>query len=378
MNKKILYYISRLEQKRAFENIYYETNNNTIMLLGPGPRTLKNNHFEIIDDYSEFKTKNVTIDGEKDHLGAVTSFCPDALACSGVIGPLKVSLSPGCKKIHVGHGLIGDNYPTIDNIMNVGPSWNGYDLYCGAGHDYNEFMKFVCKQGYSGNFIPNALPQLDILYYGSKKTLLFKEHLLTRGYIPTAKKYILFAGFGGPVTSEYRDHNDDFYRTAIHLHKLANKNDWYIFIKTRLTQGDYIKFMNDHGELHKYRDEFTNLCNSNRVCVINKLDPIYKYFFVDIIILNGTSTIEVEASCINKPIIIVRTNSSYDPLKTITLNAAKLVNKDDMNNLEEAITSNFDNNIACQKKLLSYQNIIFDGQHSKRTQDAISLLLEQN
>jgi len=221
----------------------------------------------------------------------------------------------------------------------------------------------------------NAIPQFDIIYndMGDNK---FKEALIKQNKIPKANKYILFAGFAGHKRSDFFPHNEDYYRTAIYLEKIAKKNNWFVFIKPRILAKQDLKFVGDNSYISKYAKDYGSLWKSKHVCIVHPMESIYKYFFSDIIIANGTSTLEVEACCVNKPLIIVRTDpNSFAPLKTVFLGGAKLVNTDIMNDLEEAITSSFEKNISCYSKILQYHGVSFDGKMSKRVGEAILKLV---
>jgi len=114
----------------------------------------------------------------------------------------------------------------------------------------------------------------------------------------------------------------------------------------------------------------------------HKLENIYKYFFADVVVTNGCSTVEIEASCVKKPLVIVRTkvdDEQYDPFKTVAYGACEIVKSDDAACLEEKIiqslTKDYSENI---KNLLKYHDIVFDGKMSKRAQEAIFELLKNN
>ncbi|KKL25855.1 hypothetical protein LCGC14_2401120 [marine sediment metagenome] len=375
MVKTILYCVSGLEQKRVFQCIDDYSNKDVRQLfIGPVEKSISNSKFRVKEGYADFKIKEKILCSDKYKLRKlVHSIKPDIFVCGTAPNLKGISLPKKCKKVFVSHGIVGDHIYNIKSIRNKKfyNQWIGSDLYCGAGKNFERFLKTTPGFNPKSKILFNAIPQFDIIY-NDRGNNSFKEALIKQNKIPKADKYILFAGFGGHKRSDFFPHNEDYYRTAIYLEKIAKKNNWFVFTKPRVPVKHDRKFVGDNDYISKYAKDYGNLWKSKYVCMVHPMESIYKYFFSDIIIVNGTSTLEVEACCVNKPLIMVRTDpNSFDPLKTVFLGGAKLVNSKAMNDLEDAINGSFKENISHYSKILEYHGISFDGKMSKRVGEAI-------
>jgi hypothetical protein len=373
----IVYFVSKAEQKRVFQCIEDGYNSEVQQIfLGPTPVMVENSKFKYLEDYSEMKIeRKIEFDTLKVAQNIINELDPDIFVCGTLPNFYQIQLPKVCKKVYISHGLIGDHVKTIKEIKKYSTRWRGCELYCGAGKNFCDFIKFMNTAKNKYKILLNAMPQFDILKDTDSQNM-FKNELIEENKIPKADKYILFAGFGGSTRSDFIEHNDDYYRTAIYLDKIAKKNNWFVFIKPRLEPNIDLKFIQENKELNKYIEEYNALWKSENICMIRKCESIYKYFFVDQVVANGCSTVEIETCCVNKPLVIVRTQSiNYDPFETVISGAAKLVNTDSIDELEKTLIGDFEQNIICQKKLLESQGISFDGEMSKRVKEAIFELL---
>lgn len=365
-----MYVIGSLAQKRAFESFRPHAGLDQIM-AGPEPFFHGNNKI-VPEDYSDFTMKIKTFKDPNNHgelQVIVNSFQPDIYVQSFLpCRPIK--LPDHCKKVYVSHGLIGSHVKGM--IKQAGfrtEDWRDFDLYCGAGATFDEWIKKVAKVG-DDKILLNALPQFDLLYdknyYES-----YRSHVLSMTKNPTAKKVVLFVGFEGKDRIDFDDHNEDYFKTVLELERIARKNNWLIMIKPRHYYDHMIRFLKAHEWGRKYSRDYSGIQNSKYLHFIITTGHIYRYFFADVVALNACSTVEVEACAIQKPLLIVRTKSkdSYDPYGTI--NAGAGIRIKDIKNLENCIVDTSHHNTEKQNMLVENFGITFDGQMAKRIQDKI-------
>lgn len=368
-----------LDQKRVFQCIKnYNDKNIRQIFMGLNSKVVFNSKFSKNIKYENFNIRVLLYDDKFDLRRAASSLKPDIFVSGSEPILKKITLPSNCRRVHISHGIVGThaNYMNSVRTKKTFNSWVGANLYCGAGSNFEGWIKSM--PGYNQNiseFVSNAIPQFDIIYQNINNNE-YKDTLISQNKIPKADKYILFGGFGGFMREDFIDHNEDYYRTALYLEKIAKKNNWFVFIKPRVpTKRDH-NFVKSNAQVKKYADDYIKLWKSDSVCMINRFESIYDYFFSDIMMLNGTSTLEIEMCCTKKPVIIVRTEGSgFDPLSTISLGGAKLVDRKDIDALEDAMLSQFEENIANYDKILEHHNITFDGKMNERVNNAILKLL---
>jgi len=375
--KTILYFVQKVEQKRTIQYIEDEDSSDIRQIfLGPRTKVIKNSKFECSEDYSDIKIeKKLTFDTLSDAQRIIDEVDPDVFV-SGSLPNYYATLPKTCKKAYISHGMIGDHVLEIKEIRKYADRWRECSLYCGAGSNFQDFVKLMNPEG-EYKVVLNAMPQFDILIETDSK-IAFKNKLITENKIPQADRYLLFAGFAGGAGQDFLNHNEDYYRTAIYLNEIAKKNNWFVFIKPRIEPQADFNFIQTNDYLNKYLAEYKALFQSANVCMVRKAESIYKYFFADQIIINGCSTVEIEACCAGKPLVIVRTktDNDYSPYGTVAFGAAKLVNTDGIGELETALLGDFEENILNQKQLLADRGLSIDGKMSERAREAIFELLK--
>lgn len=372
--KKVLYVITSPAHKRVFES-FVERLDLEQLIIGPAPSESR----FVPEDYSDFKLKNIRYYKSKNYSKEineiVSKFKPDIYVQADMINAHK-EVSGKFKRVYVSHGMVGNHVKGI--IKQAGfelSAWKGFDLYCGATKVFADWVKHVAKVDDS-KILLNALPQLDILYnqeyYNS-----YKQKILQKTKFPNPKRVVLFAGFCCRDRYDFINHNEDYFRTAITLGKLAEQENWLVMIKPRQVHSEMIKFLKSHGWGKKYINEYQALQENKYVHFITAADAhIYRYYFADAFVVNGCSTVEIEACAIQKPLFVVRTHlptlkEGYDPYNTVKSGAAMGIS--DLAELEHCLRSYFYESKyhwpEKQKQLL--EDIDFDGKHHERIQNRL-------
>jgi len=375
MQPRILYVITSPAHKRVFES-FVERDDMEQMIIGPSPTK---SHF-VPEDYTDFKLKNIHYyqkDPEKEIASLIIKFKPDIYVQPDLTAIHKKFKVP--KKVYVSHGMIGNHVKGIIKQAGFNTSvWNGLDLYCGATTIFANWVKHVAKVA-DDKILLNALPQLDILY-DSNYYNSYRQKILVQIKKPNAKKVILFIGFGCKDRVDFKDHNEDYFRTAIELGKIARQNNWLVMIKPRQEHKEIIKFLQQQPWRGKYEMDYHKLhLNPNVHFIGPAAAHIYRYYFADAFVMNGCSTAEVEVCAIQKPLFIVRTSlkSDYDPYNTITSGAAMLIT--DISELEHDLLEYFNNGKFYwpekQVQLIKQMGIVFDGRMHERIQNRLRMLL---
>ena len=201
------------------------------------------------------------------------------------------------------------------------------------------------------------MPQLDILYNGIRPI--------------TKKPSIIFFGFAAKQRVDFVKHNEDYFRTAVALGKIKGFD---IYIKPRQEKKKLMAYFHTHN-LPELRQQYEKTYNLSHIHYIPPMNThVLNYYSADIFVINGCSTVEIEATALQKPLFVVRTQQNsqhgYDPYDTVKSGAA--IEITNLNKLEEII-SNVDKYYQPekQKALLNKMGITFDGQHHRRIQERI-------
>lgn len=376
--KKVLYVLTSPAHKRVFES-FVERPDLDQLVVGPPPTKSK----MVPEDYSDFKLKNIQYGSIKNISGIVGKFKPDIYVQAELINQHNViqkNSGLSYKRVFVSHGMAGNNIISIAKPSGLNLSvFRGLDLYCGANKTFADWMKYAINVDDS-KILLNALPQLDILFDSNYYTS-YRDAILAKTKFPAAKKVILFLGFCCKDRHDFKPHNEDYFRTAIELGRMAKENNWLVMIKPRQTHSEMMDFLKNHG-WSKYMKDYESLHANDNVHFIGPAGAhIYRYYFADAFVINGCSTAEIEACAIQKPLFVVRTNlkclqSGYDPFSTTSSGAAMSI--PDLSELEHDLLECFNNNKYHwpdkQKKLLEDMGISFDGKHHERIQNSLARL----
>ena len=372
--KTVMYVLTSLSHKRAFES-FVERPDLKQVVIGPKPTVTSG---IVPEDYSDFKIKDIhTFTSPAGIQALVDKYKPDVYVQASLPCAKGIKLPKGCKKVYVSHGMVGGHVKGIIKKAGFDTSvWKGCDLYCGATEVFADWVKHVAKVDDS-KILLNAIPQLDILhnpdYYES-----YRSKVLAKTNFPNPDKVILFAGFCCKDRYDFNDHNEDYFRTAIELERIARGNNWLVMIKPRQTYAAMNKFLNSHSWGKKYVKQYADIQNSKYLHFITTTGHIYRYFFADAFVINGTSTVEVEATAIQKPLFIVNTciSNRTDPYNMLTSGTAMSI--PDLCELEHDLREYFGGARFHwpdkQKQWFKDRNLKFDGKMHERVQDKLALL----
>lgn len=366
MTKKILYFVRSYSHRRVFETLGHRGNLNQL-ILGPPEKSVDG----IIEGYRSFGIKNVKLHKGIDEAQKVVNvFDPDIFVQADF--PNRVKVPEKCKRVFIAHGMIGNH---VKSLFGAGSMkvWRDFDLYCGATKAFEDWVWHIT--GKKHEVLADAMPQLDLLhdpdYYMSNKNTILKHTPVTN---PSA--VVLFCGFCCKDRADFNEHNQDYFETLFELDKIAKKHNWLILVKPRQTFEKIMKFISQNRWAKQYGTRYSKIMNSKNLHFIPNDANIYRYFFADIVICNGCSTIEIEACVTNKPLIMVRTKSkpSYDPFNTVTTGAARGVK--DVSKLENNIIELLANNSLADKQsgLIKDIGLLTDGLAHKRIQDRLETL----
>lgn len=372
--KKVMYVITSLSHKRVFES-FVPRDDMEQMILGPEQKITGIISGVVPEDYSDFKIKKrYTYKHSKEIQVYVDKYKPDIFVQASLPCAKGIKLPAGCKKVYVSHGMVGNHVKGIIKKAGFDTSvWKGCDLYCGVSSVFADWVKHVAKVG-DDKILLNALPQLDIIhdpnYYN-----LYRQKVLTKTKHPNAKKVLLYVGFEGKDRCDFVHHNEDYFRTAIELEKIARDNDWLVMIKPRHTFKSMMNFLRTHSWGKKYIKSYPAIQDSKYLHFITTTGHIFRYFFADVIVINGTSTVEVEACAINKPLVVVRTQikkiEDFDPYSTVSERACVYITELSslLYGIKIAIVDSCPNS---QNRLIDNMGIKFDGKMHKRIQDRLA------
>ena len=363
MLKKILYQIHSLPHRRVFKS-YTERDDLNQMIMGPPPEVIDG----ALEDYSGFGISNIKVySNAQEAQRIVDSFNPDVFVTADF--PKMVSTPAGCKKVYAGHGMMPGHILGLVSY-DSNSRWNDFDLHCGATKRFEEFIHYVTRKKHE--ILTNALGQFDLVSNP-------KYHIPQEGNVlfNNSKPSILFCGFCCKDNSDFRLHNEDYFKMLLELEKLAKKHDWLVIVKPRQVIGKVINFLKHISWGSKYISVYPKLVSSEHLHFIDASANTYSYLSSDIIMCNGCSTLEIEACIAKKPLVIFRTQAGrdYDPYSTVSSGAASYIdNIEKTEGVIKKILSGEESRTNEQKKLIDSMNIKTDGLSYKRVQDRLKAL----
>lgn len=366
MKKKVLYFIESLSRLRVIKS-FREDPDLDQLVVGPKPVVYSG----ISEDYTDIGIKNIKLyDTHKTAKRIIRSFHPDIAVLTDMVGTVKFPRSS--KRVFVMHGMIGNHIQDYFKPEDC-EHWSGFDLYCGATKEFESWVKYVVGDK---EVLLDALPQFDFFYPDNYKTPLRKK-IVNQTKSPNSSKVILFCGFCCGGRGDFKDHNEDYFSVVEALSAVAEKNDWLVLIKPRQSSKSITGFMASSGLSKTYGDAYKKAQKNKHLYFIDPNSSIYHYFFADLIVCNGCSTIEFEACLAHKPLVVVRsklTTEQYDPFDTVRFGAGEYVSK--ISDLEGTIVRALesDSHIIKQDEFVKSKGITIDGLAYKRIQDKIKKL----
>lgn len=291
-----------------------------------------------------------------------------------------IRLPENCKKVYVSHGLVGNHVEALIKPAGFQTEvWKGCHLYCGAWDKvFTEWIVRTAKVN-EDQILLNALPQLDILYNGIEHHRDFRlSSDFSKAYKETpSAPVVAFFGFCCKDRLDFVKHNEDYFRSAVELSKLAHRDKFFLYVKPRQEKKKLMAYFSKHS-LPELRQQYEKTYSKTRVCYIGpRQSHILDYYFADIFVVNGCSTVEIEACAMGKPLFVVRTKQNmkhgYDPYDTVKSGAAiEITDLSELGQkLKDCVGYGRYHNPEKQENLLKKMGITFDGLAHKRIQDGI-------
>lgn len=245
------------------------------------------------------------------------------------------------KRFFIAHGEIGNHL--VSSYKKIGANvkiWNGFDHYFGLSDNFKEWIVDVVGKN-EKNVSTGCLPQLDILS-DSEYIEKYRKKILSGAGFLNCEKTAAFFGFCCKDRSDFNKNNRDFFEVLNQISTV--KDNIGFFVKPRSEVSRLRKFAARYNTL----DQFSKAMKSKNIHHVLHTDYIYRYFFSDFFILNGCSTVEIEALYMGKPIIIYRSVDKVDPYDSHSNDLATIV--DNPGDLRDAIHDLYVSNISKKMK----------------------------
>lgn len=368
MKPKIMYCLPTIAMKRVFLAFKEDDRVEQVLLVGKG---ISAGDIPIrCISYTDTGSMRKIIAREKPDIFIQ---CDSSLDL-GVLDKMRI------KKGFICHGILPHS---PNNISKAKTGLMRYDLLCGGSRLLTDLVNTYAPNNNMRVAI-NTLTQFDTLYNILNKESKIRNSILSSSRNPSATKIITLFSHRCKHRVSLIPHNYGYYKSAIELAKIAEKNNWLVVIKPKSKEVDrYIAnskepWVKDIAPLYK------NLKRNKYVKFIEHSSDPYKYFCADLIMCSARSTIDVEAAMIRKPYIIIRApisdlHETNDMYETGIRDFGAAYELNDLNNMEDAIHNLFTNgNILKenQDKFMRHLGIIFDGNAHRRVIDNVLEVLK--
>lgn len=353
--KKIVYFIDSESHYKVFEPFIKNPCSN--FLICPGLKYRNINNAWVYE--SEKHAKNI-----------LNNIKPDVFVQSRGKSALHSFLdNNNIKKVLIGHGVSTNSEKVAQLIKNSSKVYNSYDMICAGTQKYDKEPYLRNTSLKDDQIQVTGLSQFDTLFDIMKKT-------------KRKEKSILFAG-GFMLFREgekYRP-REEYYKYILYLSNMCSINGWNLIIKPRADDINILKNINE-GWAKEYVEMYKKLLKNGNIKLVDAGSNIYDYFYSSMVIIDGWSTLEIEACLANIPLIIIdeRKNTNdkdSDFIGSVSSGAARLV--DCLRDLDETIVELENKKVENimfegQNKLISDLGIKFDGKTADRIVEAIERL----
>jgi hypothetical protein len=241
----------------------------------------------------------------RDIILSVKEIKPDAIISSNTLDKkLFIELKKICNNInYVHHGLVSKHLWEVKpkHEKNWKLRWEGFNNYFGFGINFKRFIKELLN---TNNVYAYGIPQIDYMLSLNDETYLkFKESFSKKYNFEINQKVILLVAGGTGITiNDYLDYIDHI---SI-LSKIAKNNGCKLLVKTK----DNIKWYTLPS--HESIEKIDNFFNESYISLIEDNDPIYHYFFSDVIVVQETGSVVIEGILANKNVIESHINIKND------------------------------------------------------------------
>lgn len=382
----ILYHMKSIDQVRCFASIP-PIDNCRQVIIGPPPSYSNN----MMYGYENCKIKDIVMCNTRLWLNKLIGMLEPSVYVTTTYGKLwgkgGLPIPEKSGRVFIHHGLSNSASIKIFKQHRASPiNVRAFDLLCGQGEGFKNLLTHEHIGIDENKIVLNALPQLDLLFNQN-----FDEHkdkILTGITNVNNRKVILYAGYGAHDGPDYEGHNKEYFDTLFEIQRIAKKYNFIVLFKSRRLIQNVIGYFKKKKHIlgpdttEEYLSRFEDVINDDNVILFNKQFPIHYLFFADVVILNGYSTIEVEASLAKRPLINV--NLVKDSMINGTFGSAQsgaAVDVIDISDLEQAIINTTENESFIktitekQKMYTKNLGINFDGNAGQRVADAIAKLI---
>lgn len=268
------------------------------------------------------------------------------------------------KKVFVSSGLYADCKSVERELFRERKKFKVFDLIVVSSQ--REKNMFECTRIPKEKIMVHSLPQFDLI----NKEAAYRQKRAVLSYIKfVPEKIVLFAGERFSAGEDIRRVKDT-YDTIIILSQLAEKNNWVVLIKpknhmmTNFIQNNAQEFSND------YLSKFVKAISSKNVKILNVEDVIYYYFFSDVIVDNGGSTVGMEACIANRPFVSVSDRQTYEEMDIHSTLSSGCGIRSDIENIEHSIYK------ALNEHSATKQNKFLDSIGLKREKNSAQKLVD--
>jgi len=209
------------------------------------------------------------------------------------------------RKVFVSPGMYADSDEVRRILFRERKKFKIFDLIFVASEREKEL--FECMRIPEKKIRAVSLPQFDLL--GKDRYHEYRTSLLSQlKFVP--EKIILFAGDRYSNSADVRRVRDN-YDTILKLSEIVRHRNWLVLIKPK--SNNMLEFIerDSLGFSEGYIRKFHNALKNDHVVVLKFSDWFYPYFFADVIIDNGGSTVAIEACLANRPSISISERQSF-------------------------------------------------------------------
>jgi len=374
---KIAYIMLDHAYKRVFQSFVDDKRAEQIFVAKPPVITNK----IIPEDYNDCGiSKKIFISNYGDIQTCINKMNPDVYVQSDLSDIHKsIKLPPMCKRVFIHHGLdsskrmldIAVKYNLLSGLKN---SWGGFDMYCGASNNFTPWLNGLGIKD-NNKIILDALPQLDLVY--NKDYNVYRGPFLAFKKLPNVEKIILFFGqrCGG---GEYVTYNKGNFDILFELERLAIQNNWLILAKPRNGFKKTMNFLTNneakYSWIKKYKELYSKIQQSSRIHFISTNTHPYYYYFADVIVSVGLSSVEIEAAAARKPLVVYKPDGDDlcpDGMRSVEFGVA--YQSKQPSDIENAIFLAINDNklLAKQEEYIKQIGITHDGKMHERALNAI-------
>lgn len=371
-NNVVVYLLNKYVHRRVFESLEERPDMDQYLLV---PSKIENSTL-VPENYDGMKIRKILYYKNKEDIKSILRKLRPYIMVS--TRKIEKPFNKVQKRAFVHHGIITENVKKFFNQK--GMQWlKNFTFYFFGTKSSIEIITKINPGGYQ-NILLNVVPQFDLLtteYYNK-----YKDTILSKSGAGN-KKIILFAGFiSENLCDEYGFEQTDYYKISILLDELAKKHNWFIFNKPKLTFENCVALALRYPHLNEYLKKYSDLKDSKNTFFLSVEENIYRFFFSDLVIVNGASTVEIEACALQKPLFVINTNSGSNRNYNFGIDESLAANfisdaKDIETDIVELFKTGAKHYPEKQKEFVASLGLTVDGNMHKRLQDKLAEMIAE-